>query len=56
MGANIILGFVSNAFNELKTTFLYDNIADDKQTHYIMDLVKTFRYAFRFDYRLGEKN
>lgn len=56
MGANIILGFVPNAFNELKTTFLYDNTADDKQTHYITDPVKTFRYAFRLDYRLGEKN
>lgn len=56
MGANVILGFVPNAFNELKATFLYDNIADDKQSHYIMDPVKTLRYVFKFDYRLGEED
>lgn len=46
MGANIILGFVPNAFNELKTTFLYDNIADDKQTYYIIDFVKNLSLCF----------
>lgn len=55
-GANFVLGFVPNAYNEFKTTFLYDNIADDKQVHYIMDPIKTTRYVFRFDYRLGEED
>lgn len=55
-GANFVLGFVPNAYNEFKATFLYDNIADDKQVHYIMDPIKTTRYVFRFDYRLGEED
>ncbi len=56
VGANAMFGVVPNAYNELKATFLFDNILDDKQPHYMMDALRTTRYVFRFDYRLGEEN
>ncbi len=55
-GANAMFGFVPNAYNELKFSFLLDKISDDKQPHYVMDAIQTNRYIFRFDYRLGEEN
>lgn len=55
-GGSVILGGVPNALNEIKATFLYDNIADDKQPHYQMDPVITTRYVGRIDYRLGKDN
>lgn len=54
VGANAMLGFVPNAYNELKAAFFFDNIADDKQPHYMMDPVRTTRYLGRLEYRLGE--
>lgn len=53
-GASVILGAVPNAFNELKATFIYDNITDDKQPHYQMDPVNTTRFVGKIDYRLGK--
>ena len=55
-GANAMLGLVLNSYNEFKTTFLFDDIIDDKQLHYVMDPVDTKRYIFKFDYRLGEED
>jgi len=55
-GLNAVLGYVFNPYNEVGATFLYDNIADDKQPHYIMDAIKTTRYVTRLNYRLGEQD
>ena len=50
----LILGWVPNELNELKFTFLHDNIKDDKQPEYQMDPIKTDRKILKFDGRLGE--
>lgn len=55
-GLNAVFGYVFNPYNELNATFLYDNIKDDKQPHYIMDAVRTTRYVTRLNYRLGEQD
>lgn len=52
----LVLGYVPNELNELKFTFLHDNIKDDKQPEYQVDAVKTDRKVFKFDGRLGLEN
>ena len=53
-GASAVLGVVFNPNNELKTTFVYDGIDDDKQPQHDMDAVETKRYIGKINYRLGD--
>lgn len=52
----LMLGLVPNELNELKFTYLRDEILDDKQPQHGMDSRKTTRDIFKFDARLGEEN
>lgn len=56
VGANFVLGYVFNPLNEIKFSFLYDDIDDDKQPHHTMDAIKTQRYVSCLNYRLGLEN
>lgn len=50
-----MLGWTPNAENDLRATFVYDNLLDDKQPHSVgMDYLRTTRYFGRADYRLGQ--
>ena len=50
-----MLGWTPNAENDLRATFVYDNLLDDKQPHSLgMDYLRTTRYFGRADYRLGQ--
>lgn len=50
-----MLGWTPNAENDLRATFVYDNLLDDKQPHSLgMDILRTTRYFGRADYRLGQ--
>lgn len=50
-----MLGWTPNAENDLRATFVYDNLLDDKQPHSQgMDILRTTRYFGRADYRLGQ--
>lgn len=52
-GVNLILGYVFNPFNEIKFSFLEDNIKNDKQPQHTMDPLYTRRYVSKINYRLG---
>ena len=50
-----MLGWTPNAENDLRATFVYDNLLDDRQPHSVgMDILRTTRYFGRADYRLGQ--
>lgn len=50
-----MLGWTPNAENDLRATFVYDNLLDDRQPHSVgMDYLRTTRYFGRADYRLGQ--
>ncbi len=50
-----MLGWTPNPDNELRATFAYDNLLDDRQPHSLgMDILRTTRYFGRADYRLGQ--
>ena len=50
-----MLGWTPNAENELRGTFVYDNLLDDRQPHSLgMDILRTTRYFGRVDYRFGQ--
>lgn len=53
-GASAVLGVVMDSNNELKATFVYDGITDDKQPQHDMDAVETKRYIGKLNYRLGD--
>ena len=52
----LILGFVPNEFSESKFVFLHDNIKDEKQPEHTTDPVKTERFIYKFDTRIGEED
>ena len=55
VSAQAMLGWTPNAENDLRATFVYDNLLDDKQPHSLgMDILRTTRYFGRADYRLGQ--
>ena len=50
-----MLGWTPNPDNELRGTFVYDNLLDDRQPHSEkMDILRTTRYLGRVDYRFGQ--
>ena len=53
-GASAVFGVVFDSNNELKTTFIYDGIDDDKQPQHDMDAIETKRYIGKVNYRLGD--
>ncbi len=55
-GGGAVFGYLPNAYNEIRTTILYDNIANDKQPHHAIDATRTTRAVFKADYRLGEED